>query len=413
MNRSARSPFRWFAGVYLGLYALTVLYFFVLPQPFRRLIFTLDLPYQFDLLCYVDRYKHFGTTSFYTLEGWPFNYPAFAAVLLRPFYGHANPPPEICYLIVFTTAALVMSCLFVGAMVKRNMSASMATALAASAICSFPTLLMFYLHNAELLVWIILTVGVWAFYRRHLYTAAIFFGLATALKYYPAFLLVLFLQRNHWRKALAGAFTAFAASLISLEILGPNPKAAYLGLKSQMPRFTAFYLYRWKPNEGAMDHSLYGFVKLAADETGHLHALLRTLPVYLALVAIGVGVLYLRQIRKQPLLNQLLACMIVCVWLSPMSNDYTLVNMIPVMGVVSIYAWEVRGREVSDILIPIFVCFAFLLAPFTFATVHNWPYNGPMRSCVLGFLFLWNLRHDLEDIGAVSSTPPFLQTTTA
>lgn len=388
------------------MYALTAAYWLALPSPRRRLIITLDLPYQFDLLCFVNRYKHFGTPAFYTLDGWPFNYPAFAAVLMRPFYGHANPPPDICYLILFGVSVLVMCCLFVGAMVKRGMNASAATVLALCAMCSFPTLLMFYLHNAELLVWIVLTVGVWALCRRHLYTAAIFFGLATALKYYPAFLLVLFLQRKQWPKAVVGVATAIVVSFASLAILGPTPKAAYLGLKSQMPRFTAFYLYQWRINEGSMDHSLYGYVKLILLRTGHGHGMLRILPFYLALVSAAVLLLYYIRIRKQPLINQLLACMIICVWLSPMSNDYTLVNMIPVMGAVAIYAWESWRPEDTKLLIPVFVCFAVLLAPFTFFTIGGWPYNGPVRCMVLGILFVLTLMHDLR--GRDPATEPVI-----
>lgn len=394
---SSRRSIYWFFTVYLCLYTLSILYIWVRHASGQRWGFlTLGLTAKYDLLCFVERYRFFRKPGFFNLEGQPFNYPAFAAVILRPFYGESIPP-ESRYFLVFLTASFLSSCIFVASLVKRGMRTVVATGLAASAMFSFPILLMLYLNNAEILVWVFLTLGVWACCKKHFWIAALCFGLGAALKYYPILLLALFLRKGQWSKAVGGALAGLVASVLSLQFLGPSISGAYAGLKSQLPRFASYYLQTWHTSEGSIDHSLYGYVKLLAVREGRPDILQWTLPLYLVIVSVAVSVLYFMRIRKQAPLNQLLALMVVCIWLSPLSADYTLVNLIPVMGAFVSYAWGNSEPQDVRLLVPVFICFAVLLAPIYFLTVGGIPYQGPIRCLVLAFLLLLTLQYDLQN----------------
>lgn len=145
-----------------------------------------------DILCFQGRFYYFGTADFFDYIGQPFNYPAPIALVLAAIYRLPLSPPHT-FLIVFLGWVVISGALFVRACAKRGVAPGAAAIFTASLVLlGFPTLLLVFLCNLELLVWIVLGIGVWGFCTRRNWLAAICFGLAGSFKYFPLALLSIF-----------------------------------------------------------------------------------------------------------------------------------------------------------------------------------------------------------------------------
>ena len=392
----SRDPLRWFSIVFLGLYGLSALAVVAHHGASKRhYLATLSLLYCYDLVCFAPRFAHFGTAAFYTGNAQAFNYPAFTAVMLRPLYSERWIGFHPYYSLTLIWESIAGG-LYIRAMVRSGYKTLPSTGLTALVLLtSLPVLLMVYLHNFELVVWIVLAIGLWAYCTGRFWLASTCFGVAAALKYFPLILFGLFCNRKQWPWTVFGLGVFIGISFASLWILGPTTALAIKGLASQSPAFSAHYLYSWHPSEGSIDHSVYGYVKLLCFKLHRENLLPRIFPIYLAAAASLSFVLFVVRIRKQPSLNQLSALMILGIWVAPISHDYTLVNLIPVLGIFVLYALPKHRPEDGTFLRQVFICLAILLAPLHFVAWGGLSYGGPVRCVVLGILLALSLGHNL------------------
>src|ERR1019366_6437753 len=81
---------------------------------------------------------------------------------------------------------------------------------------SLPVERLVHEGNIELVIWVFTALGVWAWWRGHDDAAAVLWGLAAAMKLFPAILLILLLPRGKWRAFAAGGGTVLGAAGASL-----------------------------------------------------------------------------------------------------------------------------------------------------------------------------------------------------
>jgi hypothetical protein len=338
-----------------------------------------DLTAGYDLNCYTERFKSYGSEAFFQASGQPFNYPAPVALVMRAIF--LTPIwPSWTYLWIMGTWMAVAGSMFVWACVRRGVRAIYAVAFTAFLlIFSHPVLMLLYLCNMELVVWIVLGCGMWAFCTRRSWLAALCFGMAGSFKYFPLALLGMF---RDVRKIAAGGVTFVATLLISSWALGPSFAVAWHGLKVQTGMFTARYLFKWHASEGANDHSLFALVKVVLRSMNRLDLLPKALPIYLAIFGIAFVALYLLVIRNLPPLNQLIVLSAASVALPPLSHDYTLINMYAPLAALTLYAIEHRTKE-GPALYGMFACFGVLFAPMTFVEIYDVRYFGQVRCLAL------------------------------
>ena len=355
----------------------------------------------YDLLCYESRFRFFGSDKFFSFDGQVFNYPAPIAVVFSLLYRSSAGPVSIykyalIFWVILGVAAFVYACVRRG---TRWYTAAIGSLLVV--FTSFPFLFMFFLHNLELLVWIVLGTGIWAFYTGKHWLAAVCFGLAGSFKYFPLAFLFSFPFRKEWKQIFVGA-SVFGLSMIgSLWIMGPTIKTAAAGLRQQTGVFAEQYLYVWRPAEGAVDHSAFAALKLILLETHHAASIHAALRPYLLTVFILAGSLYLLRIRKMSSLSQLLLISVASVWLMPLSHDYTLVNLFIPCALLVLYALDrpddlptTRKSTVDYYLAGAFVCFGIIFSWLTFVHHGSVHYGGQCRCLVLTVLFCLLLRKD-------------------
>jgi hypothetical protein len=337
-----------------------------------------------DILCFVDRFRFFGTREFFQYPGQPFNYPAPVALVLASIFRMPLQPKNV-FRLIFLAWVIISGAFFVRACTKRGVYLGAAVTFTASLLLlGFPTLLLVFLSNLELVVWVVLGIGVWGFYTRRDWLATICFGIAGSFKYFPLAFLGLFPVIKEWRKIAAG-IAAFATSLlVSSWIMGPSVRCVLQGLRSQTAIFANFYLHRWHPIEGGVDHSIFALVKVLLLHVHRLDLIPKIFPAYTGIAGLAFVLTYFLFVRKLPILNQLIAISIASVWIVPLSHDYTLVHLYAPCGALTLYSFDsptTRGLNAM------FVCFGVLFASLTFVQFRTILYGGQVRCVALGILF--------------------------
>ncbi len=395
---------REFCAVSIALTLLSALYCVVM-----KLVFHRHYPYSWplflplarfnDFTIFQDKFHFFHTGAFFT-TGFPINYPAAMTVLYEIFFKLSHSRALDLFLTVAVTAFVAPAALFGRALWNRGLSAGAASLIAAiTLLFSWPALLLLDRANVEVLVWIVLAFGMWAFARGREWTAAAMFGVAAALKLFPFVFLVLFFTRKKYPKLLFGAFVFGLVNLVSLAILGPTVMQAYRGLALGMASFKANYMATYLPNEGGLDHSILAFCKaiIFVIKRGHAApALQEALDIYLPLTAAAGVLLYFLRIRLMPWLNQVLALTIICIYFTPFSGDGTLIHLyyaFALCSFVAVDAWR-RKVEIPGLRL-IFLCFAWLLSTESFFIHNSVRYEGQAKCVGLGVLLIASLWYPL------------------
>jgi hypothetical protein len=355
-------------AVFAGLSAISVAQLFISHQK----VFP-GLARNYDLLCYAGRFRFFGSQAFYDFNGQVFNYPAPVALLYRFFY--LTPDPVLTYRLLIAAWAIVAGSIFIRACVKRGVSKWPSAAFAMISLFFFPVVLMTFLGNMEMIVWIVLSVGVWAYLTGRRLLAAVCFGLAGSFKYYQLGYLFLFAP-SEWRKVLTGISVFGLSMLGSLWAVGPSVGAALAGMKVGTAEFADKYLYRWNPNESGIDHSAFAVMKLWVAPN-HTVLLPLALDVYMVAVLVLLLAAYFQRIRHLSGLSQLLALSVAAVWLWPLSHDYTLVELCAPLVALTLYAIASPNQRGMGAM---FCCF-----------------GGQVRCFALAMLFILILRNDLPE----------------
>ncbi len=264
------------------------------------------------------------------------------------------------------------------------------------ALVSFPIAELLQRGNIELYLWIVVALGVWAFWQGHYDVAAVLWGLAAAMKLYPVVLLGMFLPSRRWRAFAEGIATCVLATLASLQWLGPTMGVAWQGALHNVFGYQGVRAMQWSLHELMANHSAYNLAKLAAMMGGISLAHL-TLPYY-AVGAVVLAWAFFVRLWRMPAANQLLGLTAFMVMLPPISYPYTLTELYApwaVMVLIAVRAgqkgMELRGLRLAMLLLlPVFASYML----FSFPRVLL--FGGLVQGVALIGLFGCALRYRFE-----------------
>ena len=176
----------------------------------------------------------------------------------------------------------------------------------------------------ELVLWVLTATGVWAYLKGYDDAAGVLWGLAAAMKLYPAVLLMLLLPRGRWRAFALGVAAFVAATVLALWWLGPTMGVAWRGSLQNVFGYQGLRASEWSLRELAANHSAFRLVKLVAmigRAAGVADAAL------LWVWGGGDGAAFFGRLWRMPEANQLLAVTTFMVMFPPVSYFHTLVHM--------------------------------------------------------------------------------------
>ena len=351
-----------------------------------------------DLSHYDEIFRFFHKAEFFTgLER--FAYPAPAAVLYRGLL--TLQPYRLPIFLCFTLLlAVVPAVFFARALVRRGVATTGAAWFVAVLLAtSWPLLFLLERANIESFLVLLTFAGAFAFWRGQSVTASVLWGLAAALKVYPALLLVLFLYRGRLRAFAVGVATVAASLLLSFWYVGPTMAIAARGTMAGITGFVGSYASHSREWELRHDHSFLAFLKQPlAIHRLHFSADVSHLGTsYFVVATIAVAAIYLMRFRRLPVLNQYLLATIAMVALPPVSYDYTLMHLYPgfVLVVLLLLRNERDGRKDAAVSGLIW-CFTLIFASENFAFWIAFHLNGMVKAAALFWAAVLLLRHPLR-----------------
>jgi len=337
----------------------------------------------------------------------PVAYPPFAAMVLAGLYSAASP---VMRYLEITAAWLAIAVWGVRrALMRIGIGGVTATLFPLTlAAISFPIVRLVHEGNVELAVWVLTGAGAWAYLKDSRGTddaAAVLWGLAAAMKLYPAVLLILLLPRRRWRAFAVGVATFVAATLLALWWLGPTMRVAWWGSLENVFGYQGVRAGEWSLRELAANHSAFTLMKLAAKMTG-LPLTKLTLPYY-ALGAVAMGWAFFARLWRMPVANQLLGVTVFMVMFPPVSYFHTLVHMyapLLVLLFVAIRAEragvQVRGLRGTVLLfVPLLAAFTLFLFPRVLL------FDGLVQAALLVSLFGCAVRFPFAVCGVETGVP--------
>ena len=356
-----------------------------------------------DLMEYPGTYQWLHTAAFffnvtarpvpYPLYS-PVAYPPFAAMVMAGLYSAASPVMR--YLEV-TAAWLAVAVWGVRrALMRVGIDGVTATLFPLTmATISFPIARLVVEGNVELALWILTAAGVWAYLKDSRGgddAAAVLWGLAAAMKLYPAVMLILFLPRGRWRAFALGVAAFAGATVLALWWLGPTMGVAWRGSIQNVFGYQGIRAGEWSLRELAANHSAFTLAKMLAMMTG-LSLKKLTLPYY-AVGAVAMGWAFFGKLWKMPEANQLLAVTAFMVLFPPVSYFHTLVHLYAPLLVLLLVAIRAERAGVSVaglrgtvmLFVPLFAAWTL----FTFPRVYV--FDGLVQAALLVALFGCALR---------------------
>ncbi len=338
-----------------------------------------------------------------------FAYPAPAAVVYDGLM-HLTTHRLAAFLIFTVLLAVIPALVFGRKLATRAMPIGSVIGLLGTAVLtSWPLLFLLERANIESLLVLLTLVGSVAFWRKQPGVAACLWGLAAALKIYPAVLLVLFLSRRRIGAFSIGAGTMVATLLASFWFVGPTISFAARGTVQGISGFVGSYATRSREWELRHDHSFLAFLKqpLAihrlhlSPDVSHLSA------VYFLVAGMGIVVLYVTRFRTLPDLNQYILVVIAMVALPPVSYDYTLMHLYPSFGllVLLLLGSEREARSIAA-LRSLFWCFTLILASENFVFWIAFHMNGMIKAAALFWAAVLLVRYPLPTLRSEDAIAP-------
>jgi hypothetical protein len=322
-----------------------------------------------DITVYAQRFELYRTPAFFAKSSDPkvstFAYPP-AAALIYYFFYKIIPHSRYLYVGLSALVSLVTigSLWLLGVRFLRSPFRS-GLFVATSLLFSFPFLFLMQRGNIELIVWIVIAIGILAYFRGALYLAAVLFGIAASVKLYPVLLLGLFLSR---RKAYGPFFAGLAScavvTLFALWFSGPSIGYAADGFAAGVAGFQGGYVKQIRFTEIGFDHSLFSPLKLLAIQHNMSLASL-TRPYYL-IAGLFMAIAFFLRVRKLPSINQLVFLVTAMILFPPVSYEYTLVHLyLPLLLLLATFVGyrSESGPPVSSIVLGALVCMLILLLP--------------------------------------------------
>jgi hypothetical protein len=364
-----------------------------------------------DLMEYPGTYRWLHTAAFFfNVTGRPVQYPLYSPVAYPPFAAmvlaglYSAASPVLRYLEV--TAVWLAAALWGvrRALMRVGIGAATATLFPLTMVAiSFPIVRLVHEGNVELALWVLTAAGVWAYVKDSRGgddAAAVMWGLAAAMKLYPAVLLVLFLPRGRWRAFALGVAAFAGATALALWWLGPTMGVAWRGSLINVFGYQGVRASEWSLRELAANHSTFTLVKLAAMMTGVPLAWL-TLPYY-ACGAAAMGWAFFGKLWRMPMANQLLAVTAFMVMFPPVSYFHTLVHMYAPLLMLLFFAIRaeqagvvVRGLKLTVMLfVPLFAAWTLFLFP------RIYVFDGLVQAALLVAIFGCAMRYPFAVDGA-------------
>ena len=328
-------------------------------------------------------------------------YPAAALMVYQFFY--LFPHPLLVFMATGVCMFVVAAYLLARAMVRRGVEPRSAYFFTGAAlVCSYPILFVMDQGNIEVYLWLVIALGVWAYMRGGWMLAASLFGVAASMKFYPAVYLGLLLAKKRYKAFFFGILVAVLATILSLWILGPSIRLAYLGVTQRLQSFGTTYVTTTQPGGIGFDHSLFSLVKATLPNQNYQ----KYAGLYLPFAAALGFAVYFWRIWRVPRINQVLALTIAAVVLPPFSIEYTLIHLYIPWALLVLYAVDLaRSPGTSQRIRGLgfcFVCFGFLMTPESYFIVDGIRYSGQLKALVLVALLVATLRCPFPDEATAS-----------
>jgi len=361
-----------------------------------------------DLMEYPGTYQWLHAAAFFfNVSGRPVPYPMYTAVSYPPFAAmvlaglYSAASPVMRYLEVTAVWLAVAVWGVRRALMRVGMGGVTATLFPLTMVAiSFPIVRLVHEGNVELVLWVLTATGAWAYLKDSRGgddAAAVLWGLAAAMKLYPAVLLLLLLPRRRWRAFAVGVATFVGATVLALWWLGPTMSVAWRGSLENVFGYQGVRAGEWSLRELAANHSAFTLAKMLAMMTG-LSLTKLTLPYY-GFGAVAMGWAFFGRLWRMPEANQLLAVTTFMVMFPPVSYFHTLVHLYAPLLVLLWVAIRAERAGVSVaglrgtvlLFVPLFAAFTLFLFPRVFV------FDGLVQAALLVALFGCALRYPFAE----------------
>ncbi len=352
-----------------------------------------------DFTIFRINFSHFHSLKFFDRhEGWPFTYPAAAALIYEFFFG-LFPRPLPAFLAFAVGTPVCVALLFGWALVKRGLRWFWAFPLVLlTLLSSYPFWFEWQRGNIEVALWAILVAAFFAYGRGRYTLSALLFGAAIAIKIYPFIFFGLLISRKKYWQAALGVVTGLLVNEICLHVVGPTYGAARAGIRAGLEFFTRTYLI--ESASYGFDHSLLGLIKAflflpgptAVQRNYHL------LTGYMIVMAVAGVCLYLFRIYWMPETNRIAALAVISILIPPVSYDYTLIHLYFAWAFLVLYL--MRGGLATKPVFQMFGLLAIIMSPEGYLYYMNVRISGQLKCVALAALLYLLLRHPLDADGA-------------
>ena len=342
-----------------------------------------------DFQAFQDKFKDFGTPDFFTSKNSFLMYPAPMVFVFRPFMIETDRSSKVFLGFLLLIVAFLV---FAFRRILRNAGlsgTSLNLFVAAVVVLSYPIIFELTRWNIEMVIFLLTSLGVWAFWRERFYQAAFYFGLAASLKFFPFIFFGLLFARKRYRETSFGILVAVGVTLVSLKLLGPTVSQAFAWDNLQMATFRQHFA--GVPASLGYDHSFFAFAKWVM--LPRTRDLTTWVTPYTRTIAISGLLLYFARIWRMPRLNQVLAISVLAVTLPPTSYDYTLLSLYPAFLLLCLRVLEESRRAANERLqlTHYFLLFAIIFTPLSFVVWNGGRYAGQLRLLALLAVLLYAL----------------------
>jgi hypothetical protein len=346
--------------------------------------------YDFD--SFQKRFHDLHTLAFFRVDQpSSFSYPAPAAFVYATFFPlgvEASLNTFLAFTIIcFFGAAFV----FAGALMQRGTPARTSFVYTAAAVAlAFPFWFCFQRGNIEIVVWVVLALGLWAFTREHDYAAAFCFGLAASLKLAPIIYLGLFLSRRQYRQAAFGLAVAAISMLLGFEFVGPTIPAAWQGMAAAAADRKHEFLTKFDFNAIGFDHTPLGIVSRIVHNAPAMADIAKWYLIAAALLGLALYVF------------RILCLSIAAVWLPPASFEYTLMHLYFSIVLLALASFSSPQQSIY----PMMILLALLVSPLSEFIFHGVRFGGQIKAVLLLILFAMALLRPIFSSLDAPSKPP-------
>ena len=351
-----------------------------------------------DFHDYCSKFFLFHSRAFYGY-GAILTYPAPTVAVFKIFLPYSTLQQHyrvatLSFIAFLVLSSLVMLGFFYRALVARGLSRRSAALYCGGVyLLSFPMWFEFHQGNIEVIVWIILSIGIWAHWTSRSWLASVCFGTAAAMKLFPAILLGLLLAKKQYRQLALALVVAGAVTLAGLWLVCPDiafswhqTNAAILFMRDNQ---------MLTPARSNFNHTLWTLLRTFLPPTISPAHLGRLLKIYMASAAIAGGALYFLRIVRLTVVNQILCLSIASILFPPISHDYTLIHLYAPFALITFVALQ-QGDRPSRAFQVALALFAFVLSFQQEFIVHGTRLGGVMRAVALLALFILSVTCPFE-----------------